>query len=170
MQPRERYTHAGPGTFGEAELLALILGTGTAGHSALEIGAGLLARYGGLAGVSRAQVAELQQQPGVGPARAVRLHAALELGRRLLCREGEGPPAIGGPADAHAHLGPPLQGLAHEELHARYVDRRRRPVGQRRLTRGNRRSRWRLRSSSTPSRWSIPARSTDPPWASGPRR
>jgi DNA repair protein RadC len=137
MRPRERYAQWGPTGFGDAELLALSLGTGAGGQTALEIAAGLLDQFGGVLGVARAHASELEQVVGVGPARAIRLHAALELGRRTL-RTPEDPPApVRSPEDAHAHLAPALSGLADEELHALYLDRRRRPLARRMLTRGS---------------------------------
>ncbi|MBW1878136.1 MAG: DNA repair protein RadC [Deltaproteobacteria bacterium] len=137
MRPREHYRHEGPARFGDAELLALVVGTGTADRSALEIGAALLSHFGGLPALAGAQVADLQRQPGLGLARAVRVHAALELGRRSLHAPGDPSHPIRSPADAHAHLGPALRGRPDEELHALYLDRRHRPRAHRMLTRGS---------------------------------
>ena len=136
MRPRERYANEGPTQFGDAELLALVLGTGTAHRSALEIAAGLLSRYGDLSAVSRAQPSELVGQDGIGTARAIRLHAALHAGRRSL-RTRPNPAPVVSPDDAFGLLGPGLRGLECEELHALYLDRRRHPVAQRALTRGS---------------------------------
>jgi DNA repair protein RadC len=137
LRPRERYSHHGATRFGDAELLALIIGTGTAGLSALEIGAALLSRYGGVAALASAQVADLQRQPGLGLARAVRVHAALALGRRSLDVSGDPTQPVRSPDDAHAQLGPGLRALPDEELHALYLDRRHRPRARRMLTRGS---------------------------------
>jgi len=137
LRPRERYRHEGPARFGDAELLALVIGTGTAGRTALEIGAALLSRFGGLPALADAQVAELQCQPGLGLARAVRVHAALELGRRTLLAAGDPVQPVRSPAEAHDHLGPALRALPDEELHALYLDRRHRPCARRMLTRGS---------------------------------
>ncbi len=137
MRPRERYGHAGPEGFGDAELLALVLGTGTAGRSAGEIAASLLSRHGSLEALARVHPTELSLEPGVGPARAVRLHAALEAGRRSLRQPGGLPEVIRDADEAWAILGPRLMGLVDEELHALYLDRRGRPLATRRLTRGS---------------------------------
>ncbi len=135
-RPREHYLASGPDPFGDAELTALLVGTGAGGRSALEIAADLLRRHGGLAGLARCDPGELAAVPGIGPARAVRLHAALEMGRRSL-RHPSPAPVVDGPEAAARQLAPPLRGLAHEELHALYLDRRNRPVAHRRLTRGS---------------------------------
>ena len=82
MRPREKYAHHGPDRFGDAELIALVLGTGITGRSALEIAAGLLTQFDGLTGLAHSDPRELESVPGVGFARAIRLHAALQAGRR----------------------------------------------------------------------------------------
>lgn len=136
MQARERYLSAGPMPAGDAELLALVLGTGVVGTSALGVAAAVLQRFGGLSGVARASVHELCAVRGVGPARAVRVHAALQAGRRSLAVHELGTP-IRSPAEAYAVLGPALSGLNDEELHGLYLDRRRRIMAHRTLTRGS---------------------------------
>ena len=136
MQRRERYQLEGPGRFGDAELLALVVGTGTAGRSALDIAVALLERFGGLPGVATAEPAALRLVMGVGGERAVRLHASLEAGRRALRREVNREP-VTSPGEAWALLEPDLRGLMDEELHGLFLDRRRRPVARRRLTQGS---------------------------------
>ncbi len=96
----------------------------------------MLERFGDPGAILRHQAAELSQVPGVGTARAVRIHAALELGRRGLVRP-SADRVVRSPADAWAVLGPGLATLADEELHALYLDRRRRVLARRRLTRGS---------------------------------
>jgi DNA repair protein RadC len=82
LRARERLTLGGPAELDEAELLAVILATGTTGLDALEVARELVARFGDLPRLARAALGELQQVPGVGPAKAARVQAALELGRR----------------------------------------------------------------------------------------
>jgi DNA repair protein RadC len=84
VRPRERLQHGGAGSLSDAELLAIILRTGTPTCNVLELSARLLARRGGLAGVDQASLAELCQESGLGPAKAIEIKAALELGRRLV--------------------------------------------------------------------------------------
>lgn len=81
-RPRERLLQNGPGVLSDTELLALLLGTGRSGASAIEVAGELLARFGSLreAGLARAQ--ELTLLRSVGPAKAATLLAAFELGRR----------------------------------------------------------------------------------------
>ena len=137
MRPRERYASGGPDGLGDVELVALLLGTGAAGRSTLCIAGDLVSRFGGLRGLARAEPAELQGVPGVGQARAVRVHAALEVGRRAQVEGGARPEPVLTPDDAARWLRPALADLPHEELHGLYLDRRGRPLARRLLTRGS---------------------------------
>lgn len=137
MRLRERYAHLGPTNLGDAELIALLLGTGAGGQTATGIATALLDQYGGLAGLSRAEPAQLQRVHGVGPVRALQLHAALTLGQRAQEPRTTLPAAVTTPEAAVALLAPAMRSLEDEELHALYLDRRRRPVVQRALTRGS---------------------------------
>ena len=137
MRPRERYDHEGPARFGDTELLALAIGTGTASYTTRVIAAGLLDRFGSLDDMALADPRELAEVPGLGRASAVRLHAALEVGRRSMRSPPQSDAPVLTPAQAAAHLQPGLSGLADEQLHALYLDRRRRPMGLRHLTTGS---------------------------------
>jgi DNA repair protein RadC len=88
-RPREKLERFGPGALGDNELLALLLGHGLAGTSALEIANRMLAGTSGLHGLVRATGDELARIDGIGAALGARIQAALELGRRTLRR----PPA-----------------------------------------------------------------------------
>lgn len=136
MQPRERYTLLGPEGFSDLDLIVLILGTGAGGRSTRSIATSLVERFGGLPQLADASVAAVAGIRGVGPARAVRLHAGLALGRRLQrCTPGCEP--IRNAQDAASWFVPALEGLQHEELHAIYLDRKGRPLSYRRLTTGS---------------------------------
>lgn len=135
MRLRETYLQAGPTGLGDPELLALVLGTGTTGQTALEVARALIDRFDGVGGVLAAEPRELGDVRGVGMARAIRIHAALQLGRRALGRRVDRP-VIRSADDAHACFEPGLVGLADEELHGLFLDRRRAVLGRRVLTRG----------------------------------
>src|SRR5262245_39834974 len=83
-RPRERLWQRGLAAIGDEELLAIVLGTGVRARRALAIAAGLVRASGGVVAVSRASPHELAQVTGVGAARAARVAAAFELGRRAL--------------------------------------------------------------------------------------
>lgn len=82
-RPREKLRIKGKGALSDAELLAILLGTGHRNESALDLAKSILREQGdSLAGLSRLSVAELMHFRGVGEAKAVTIVAALELGRR----------------------------------------------------------------------------------------
>src|SRR4051812_28900868 len=80
--PRERALDEGVASLGDADLLAVLLGTGLAGRPVALVAAGLLEGAGGLSCLARLGPAAIAEHPGVGPAKALRIAAALELGRR----------------------------------------------------------------------------------------
>jgi DNA repair protein RadC len=102
-RPRERLLREGGGALADAELLAVLLRTGCAGASALDLGRELLTAAGGLAGLATLDPGALRRR-GLGAAKAAGLLAAVELSRRL----------------ARAEL-PDRLPLAHPEAVARYL-------------------------------------------------
>ncbi len=82
-RPRERLRNYGAQALSNAELLAIILRTGTTRDNVLELSGKLLAKYGGLSGMMRADFSELCNEYGLGEAKSAQLKAALEIGRRL---------------------------------------------------------------------------------------
>ncbi len=80
--PRERLLRLGGAALSDAELLAVLLRTGIPGTSAIELGHEVLAEQGGLNGLLMSDGAALKR-PGLGPAKAATLLAAIELSRRL---------------------------------------------------------------------------------------
>jgi DNA repair protein RadC len=99
-RPRERLQHFGPQALSMTELLAIVLRTGTRGDNALELANKLLAKYGGLPGLVRADFRELCAQRGMGVAKSAQVKAALEIGRRLASAQVDNRYKISSPADA----------------------------------------------------------------------
>jgi len=135
MGLREDYVERGPSPLGDAEIVALVLGTGVSGTSAIGVARGILDQFGGFEGLRDAEPGELAKLHGMGPARAIRLHAAMQLGRRALCATRSSVP-IRTPEAAHTLFAPELMGLSDEELHGIFLDRRRQVIARRVLTRG----------------------------------
>lgn len=81
-RPRERLARVGPDALSDAELVAVQLGSGSRGESALALAQRLLAEFGGVSGLARAEVDELARHRGVGPAKACRLVSAFALAAR----------------------------------------------------------------------------------------
>ncbi len=99
-RPRERLQYYGPETLQTAELLAIILRTGTTQENVIELANKLLQKYGGLAGLMRADFGQLCNEHGLGTAKAAQVKAALELGRRLAALQPEERVQVRSPADA----------------------------------------------------------------------
>ncbi len=83
-RPREKLTRHGAASLGDNELLALVLTSGSGGRDVLTLAGDVLAAAGGVQGLPGLSPADLARQPGIGPARAAQVLAALELGRRTL--------------------------------------------------------------------------------------
>jgi len=136
-RPRERLAHAGPQALSTTELLAIILRTGVGGENVLNMSTRILAQYGGLAGLARADFAQLEAVKGLGPAKTAQLLAAFELGRRLMLEAPEERLQIRSPADA-AHLLMPLIGHKEQEnFVVLYLDTRNRVTDRETLYKGS---------------------------------
>lgn len=85
-RPREKMLARGPGALSDAELLALLLRTGTAGKSVLHLAQELSDQFGGIAGLLNAPSSDLAAIKGLGPAKQAELQAVLELARRALAQ------------------------------------------------------------------------------------
>ncbi len=83
LRPRERLLSAGEAGLDDAGLIAVLLGTGTRGVSALDLARGLLATAGGLQGLSTWTPGQIVRHAGVGAARGARIAAAIAVSRRL---------------------------------------------------------------------------------------
>jgi DNA repair protein RadC len=125
-RPRERLEHYGAGSLSTAEVLAIILRVGTDGENVLHVAEKLLARYSGLPGLAQATIAELCEAKGVGPAKAIQIKAALELGRRLLVAAPHERPTVRSPADAANLLMAEMALLPQEHLRTVLLDTRNR--------------------------------------------
>lgn len=123
-RPRERLMRLGARVLSNAELLAIMMRTGVGGENVLRLADRLLARFEGLPGIARASLAELRTVNGIGPAKAVEIKAALELGRRLMASAPEERPRVTSPADAANLLMSEMMLLEQEELRVILLDTR----------------------------------------------
>ena len=121
-RPREKLLARGAGALSDAELLAIFLRTGVRGQSAVDVARALLARHEGLAGLMDAPVARLVETPGLGPAKAAQLAAALEIGRRYLRAGLAQRPALTSPQAVRDYLALELRGLPREVFACLFLD------------------------------------------------
>jgi DNA repair protein RadC len=89
-RPRERLFTHGPETLSNAELVAILLGSGLRGKNAIQLARELLSQ--GMAALKQREPKQLYAVPGVGPAKAARVAAAIELSRRVISDEPDDPP------------------------------------------------------------------------------
>jgi DNA repair protein RadC len=136
-RPRERLAAVGAEHLADAELLAIVLGTGTRRLPVTEVAEGLLRAAGGLAGLSLAAELELRDQAGVGPVRAAVVLAALELGRRAAAARPARGQRLAGASDVWTYFRARLAPLRVEEFWAVALDVRHRVQGELCVARGS---------------------------------
>lgn len=129
-RPRERMLRYGASGMSNAELLAILLRTGTRSESAVTLSQRLLLESGGLRGLSDRSVEQLCERRGVGPAKALQLLAALELGRRMARTELGASPIIRSPEDVSTLLMEDLRYLQQEHFVVLFLNTKNRVVGQ----------------------------------------
>jgi DNA repair protein RadC len=134
-RPREKLLTLGSAALSDAELLAVLLGSGSRGKDALALGRELLnsaGTLGALLGQSDQQV----PAGGLGPAKRARIVAALELARRSLAEQLQEKPYLGNPRDSGDFLRARLRHLPYEVFGCLYLDNRHRVLGFEELFRG----------------------------------
>jgi DNA repair protein RadC len=125
-RPREKLARAGPSALGDNELLAIVIGHGTRRRDALALATDVLTLIGGLRGLARSALPDLQRATSLGPARASRVLAAIELGRRTLLRGREDRPRFLGPREIAAYLIPQFGDRTVEHFGVVLLDAKRR--------------------------------------------
>ncbi|MCL1910475.1 MAG: DNA repair protein RadC [Kiritimatiellaeota bacterium] len=99
QRPREKLLSAGSAAkLSDAELLAILLGSGTKGHNVMSVAGALLRQYKTLAFLSKASIKDLEKIKGIGKVKAVQISAMLEIARRALLSEPDESAFAGNPA------------------------------------------------------------------------
>ena len=137
-RPREKMLDKGASSLSNAELLAIMLRTGTGRNNVLEVAQTLLRRVDGrLDDLAAMSVEVLCETTGVGPSKAVTLAAAFELGRRWFSEEGVAKRSkVLSPKDVFRMMYPLLKGLEYEECWAVYLNNANQCLGKDRLSTG----------------------------------
>ena len=136
-RPRERLREHGPQYLSNAELLAIILRTGSSAENVVSLASRLLSTHSGLGGLARAGFNELCQVHGLGEAKAAQVMAALELGKRLASLPMEERPAIRSPQDVANLLTPGMALLDQESLRVLLLNTRNQVLSIPEVYRGN---------------------------------
>lgn len=125
-RPREKLIQRGSAALSDAELIGLIFGSGTrtkdGSISAVELGKVLIRTYGSLRNLSRRNLKELMRTVGVGPAKAVQLVAAFEIGRRIESQPEAARVQVCSPEDVAAIYGPLMRDLKKEIFRVVYLN------------------------------------------------
>lgn len=136
-KPREKLLGHGPRSLSDAEIIAILLGSGLRGRSALDLARRLLLTVGhDLHALARLQPQDLRRLDGVGEAKAARIVAALELGRRREAAAIVRRPVLDHPAATFRYLRPLLGDLIYEEFFVLCLNRANELIGQERISTG----------------------------------
>jgi DNA repair protein RadC len=135
-RPRERLLAQGPASLSDAELVAIFLGTGVRGKSALDVARDLLARFGRVSRVLGAPRRDLCDVPGVGAAKYAQIAAVMELARRALGEEMRARDSLTSPAAVRGYLRLRMQDLGHETFYCVFLDAQNRVIAADELFRG----------------------------------
>jgi DNA repair protein RadC len=129
LKPRERLHQFGAEILSNKELLAILLRIGSKGENVLELSERILAETGGITGLARLSVHELEQVHGIGPAKAAQVKAALELGKRGVCADPVTRPVINSPGDVADLVMEEMRGLDREHFRIMHLSTRNNVLG-----------------------------------------
>ena len=116
-RPRERLLQRGAGSLTDAELLAILIKTGTRGLSAFDVGRNLLLSYPTLADLASRDIGEIRAFRGMGLVKAITLAAAFEIGRRIQSEPFVQQQTVRSPQDVANIFIPRMRGLRKEQFH-----------------------------------------------------
>ncbi|MBD2844618.1 DNA repair protein RadC [Paenibacillus sp. IB182496] len=135
-RPRERMLQHGAEALSHAELLAILLRTGTRDESAVHLAGRVLSIGGGLRGLADLGVQEMTRIRGIGQAKALQLQAGIELGRRMARSTREQRPVVRRPQDAADYVIERLRYLQKEHFVCLFLDTKNQIIGQETLSIG----------------------------------
>lgn len=135
--PRERLRTSGPGALSDEELLALLLGSGLPGHDVFDVARSLIERFGSLRVMLDAQREEFDGLRGIGPAKAAKLLAVLELARRALAEQLDEKPLVDTPGAVEDYLRLMIGARPYEVFVCLYMDVRHRLIRPEESSRGS---------------------------------
>lgn len=136
-RPREKLIRKGTSTLSDAELLAILISSGIKQKSALDLARELLGIVNNnLNSLGKLTIADLRKLNGIGPARAVTIAAALELGRRRKLAEVEDVTQIKCSKNVADIFGPILSDLVHEEFWILFLNRSNKVINRMKLSQG----------------------------------
>lgn len=137
-RPREKMIRSGAAVLSNAELIAVLLRTGTGKMNALDVAREVLRGADGrLAEVAGMSVDRLCHVDGIGPGKAVAVAAAFELGRRIAAEDGvEKLPQMDSPRRVYMTMVPLLRDIRHEECWLLFLNHANRLIGKEMVSKG----------------------------------
>lgn len=136
-RPREKLLQKGTASLSDAELLAILISSGTKDKSAVDLGRELLQlANNNLNNLGKLAIGDLKKLNGIGPARAVTIAAALELGRRRKLADAENVIQIKCSKDVADIFQPLLADLQYEEFWILFLNRSNKVINRMKLSQG----------------------------------
>lgn len=135
-RPRERLMSLGASALSDAELLAILIGSGPKGRSAVDVGRDLLTKFGSMRGLLTADRKEWLTQLGIGPVKSTVLQAALEIAKRNQLDQLRAEPSLASDGVMQAFLLAQLRDLEYEMFCCVHMDCRHRLIAFEPLFRG----------------------------------
>jgi len=123
-RPRERLVHNGAQALSDAELLAIILGSGSSNMTSVDLARKLLKDFGGLRGLDSVHIKKICSEKGIGLAKAAQLKAALELARRLAHQQWSRQDQIKCSDEVYQMMRLRMRDLPREEFHTLFLTNR----------------------------------------------
>jgi DNA repair protein RadC len=136
QRPREKLLARGAAALADAELLALLLRTGTRGQGVLALAEAVLAHCRGFSGLLNADPSQLRSLKGLGPAKRAELLAVMEMARRALAEGLQAAPVFDSPGRVKDYLALELGNLAQEVFAVLFLDAQHRLLRLERLFHG----------------------------------
>jgi len=136
-RPREKLRAKGPNALSDAELIAIILGSGTKDETAVDIARNLISsNENSLRELSKLPIERLIERKGIGPSKAIAITAIFEIAKRFASIEIKSLTQIQSSAYAAKIISPILRDLSHEECWVMYLNRANKLISKERLSIG----------------------------------
>ncbi len=134
-RPRERLIKYGPESLTDAQLLAIILRTGSNGKTVLDTAIELIQKFDGLQGLQDASIKELRKVKGLGIAKIAQIKASLELGKRVLSQKAQ-LQMFNSAKTVYEYFHPKLNGIKKERFITLLLDTKLKPLKEIKVSEG----------------------------------
>lgn len=135
-RPRERLIKHGADSLSDAQLLAIILRTGSGGKGVMDLSIGLLDRFSELRNLDSASISDLNSIKGLGTAKIAQMKAAFELGKRLMSVPADGKPVFSSSHSLYSYFAPRFKNLKKELFISVLLDAKNRLIRECRVSEG----------------------------------